>query len=715
MRVFVVGTIRRPRLALCALLSGLFLVAASPAGAADIMVTSGSLDMRPDAGPIVLEGDRGFRLQGGIAAIGGLFDPLFMCNYLIGSCSPGDTIQLRGEWSSGDAPGVFTLDGITYGSGNMAATRLVFGGSFVLPPFPAAAVTTVVTAPFIFDGALSYVPLGQVGAQERLFGGGVATISMVPDPVIIGRWKMTEILYVFADRLPAPWRATDVGVTGTSGRAEHSNGSYIVHGDGGDIWGTADSFHFVYQPISNSGAVEARVVVQERTHQFAKAGVMLRSSIDPSSPSVVLDVKPDGGIEFMVRYARGEPTIFVAGAAAVASGVILQLARSAANTITASYSTDGLGWSEIGSVTVPFELELLAGLAVTSHDATTLNNALFDRVTVSATKPSLNLLDEGDFEGYDPPVLGPPGWISDDGFRQTAAKSETHQPRSGQKNGACWTPEFLDCGMFQEVIAPETAQYQLRFYASADRPGGLVGANVNGMTAATAAVGPAPFGEYAPYVMTFTARAGDVVRVWMYSPAVPGYVVIDDVSLTQAEVGSHSITSGTWTIFWAPPPEGAFSLSGESFSIDGTYASGEVQALSMCGSGHRCVPGQAVGLDASFYNETPVEFDSYSHGTATVFGVSYPFVEFAGSVKLDGSFVILPEPVVVEFPELVTVSGPFVLSGTMKGYNVRGVRPTLMFELPLTGHGTATLKLLAEPATEGHLQLLFHALTYAFE
>jgi hypothetical protein len=32
--------------------------------------------------------------------------------------------------------------------------------------------------------------------------------------------------------------------------------------------------------------------------------------------------------------------------------------------------------------------------------------------------------------------------------------------------------------------------------------------------------------------MTFTANAGELIRVWMYPPATPGYVVIDDVSLT---------------------------------------------------------------------------------------------------------------------------------------------------------------------------------------
>jgi hypothetical protein len=122
--------------------------------------------------------------------------------------------------------------------------------------------------------------------------------------------------------------------------------------------------------------------------------------------------------------------------------------------------------------------------------------------------------------------------MSDHAFRQVPAKSEAHQPRSGAKNGACWTPEYLDCGIYQEVVAPAAGTYAFVVYASADRAGGLVGANVNGVTAASSDVAPRNFGDYARYEMTFTANAGDVIRVWMYSPATPGYVVIDDAALT---------------------------------------------------------------------------------------------------------------------------------------------------------------------------------------
>jgi hypothetical protein len=65
-----------------------------------------------------------------------------------------------------------------------------------------------------------------------------------------------------------------------------------------------------------------------------------------------------------------------------------------------------------------------------------------------------------------------------------------------------------------------------------DRTGGFVGADVNGRKVAGNPVSARRFGNYAQYVMTFQTSAGDTIRVWMYSPTTPGYVVIDDVSLT---------------------------------------------------------------------------------------------------------------------------------------------------------------------------------------
>jgi hypothetical protein len=88
--------------------------------------------------------------------------------------------------------------------------------------------------------------------------------------------------------------------------------------------------------------------------------------------------------------------------------------------------------------------------------------------------------------------------------------------------------------MYQEVTAPAPGEYTFTIYANANRAGGLVGVNVNGVTVATAKVIARGFGNYgAPYTMVFSASPGDTIRAWMYSPPSPGYVVIDDATLTR--------------------------------------------------------------------------------------------------------------------------------------------------------------------------------------
>src|SRR4029077_5861855 len=50
--------------------------------------------------------------------------------------------------------------------------------------------------------------------------------------------------------LPSIWSDGDIGSTGLAGSAGYANGVFTVTGAGAQIYGTADAFHFVYQPLS---------------------------------------------------------------------------------------------------------------------------------------------------------------------------------------------------------------------------------------------------------------------------------------------------------------------------------------------------------------------------------------------------------------------------------------------------------------------------------
>ena len=90
--------------------------------------------------------------------------------------------------------------------------------------------------------------------------------------------------------------------------------------------------------------------------------------------------------------------------------------------------------------------------------------------------------------------------------------------------------------MFQDVTIPKTGNYQFEVYIAADHSGGIVGVNVNGPETGGSVMTSISVGDYRLYSIEFSARAGDVVSVWVYAPAAAGAIVVDDSSLTRSAI-----------------------------------------------------------------------------------------------------------------------------------------------------------------------------------
>jgi hypothetical protein len=166
----------------------------------------------------------------------------------------------------------------------------------------------------------------------------------------------------------------DIGDVGAPGFASTSDTNLFVGGSGSDIWGTTDSFNYFYANLINDGRVYAQISRLDDTNPFAKAGLMIRASTDPSAAHVILDVKPNGGIELMTRPSQGAATAFVAGTTR-SFPVQLQLERSG-STVTA-WVVDGTQMTKLGELSVDLPSDALIGLAVTSHERGTLATGLF--------------------------------------------------------------------------------------------------------------------------------------------------------------------------------------------------------------------------------------------------------------------------------------------------------------------------------------------------
>src|SRR5262249_27768329 len=94
----------------------------------------------------------------------------------------------------------------------------------------------------------------------------------------------------------------DIGNVGQPGSAtfDPGTGTYTVKASGNDIWDVADGFQFVYKTLTGNGSITARVTGTQFTDFFAKAGVMIRATLDANSPNALMLLFPQGhdNVEF---------------------------------------------------------------------------------------------------------------------------------------------------------------------------------------------------------------------------------------------------------------------------------------------------------------------------------------------------------------------------------------------------------------------------------
>lgn len=191
--------------------------------------------------------------------------------------------------------------------------------------------------------------------------------------------------------LPSPWISTDLGAVTPAGEATHASGTFTIKGSGTDIWETSDQFQFVNQSITGDGEIIAKVNSLTNTNTYAKAGVMFRETLTPTSKHAMTDITAAAGVEFLTRNAVSGVT--AADVAAGTSPKWLRVVRSG-NVFTSYTSDNGTTWTQLGTPkTIAMANTIYVGLAVTSHANGTLATGAFSDVTVRniTANPTVNL------------------------------------------------------------------------------------------------------------------------------------------------------------------------------------------------------------------------------------------------------------------------------------------------------------------------------------
>ena len=180
---------------------------------------------------------------------------------------------------------------------------------------------------------------------------------------------------------------TDVGVTPVAGSAafDAAAGEYKITGGGANIWATSDAFQYVWKRAPGDVSISADVRFEgEGKVAHRKAVLMIRQSLDAGSAYADAAAHGDGLTSLQYRGAAGGTTLEVRAK----QGHLMRLRIERKNDQFTMYAGNpGEELTAVGPVAVPMQGPVYIGLGVCSHDADTLETAVFSNVKIEAAAP----------------------------------------------------------------------------------------------------------------------------------------------------------------------------------------------------------------------------------------------------------------------------------------------------------------------------------------
>ncbi|MHC4204018.1 MAG: hypothetical protein ACYSTT_05160 [Planctomycetota bacterium] len=161
-------------------------------------------------------------------------------------------------------------------------------------------------------------------------------------------------------------------------------GTYTMTGSGADIWNQSDEFHFAYKTLSGTGSIVARVESIDNTNSWAKAGVMIRETLNADSKHAMMVVSAASGISFQRRVETGGDSTSDDDSGGLTAPYWVKIERDLAGNFSAYSSANGSSWQKLG-VSEPIQMgtNVYIGLAVTSHDTALTCQSVFNNVATA--------------------------------------------------------------------------------------------------------------------------------------------------------------------------------------------------------------------------------------------------------------------------------------------------------------------------------------------
>jgi hypothetical protein len=169
-------------------------------------------------------------------------------------------------------------------------------------------------------------------------------------------------------------------------------GTYTITASGADIWNLADQFHYGFKMLTGVGSIEAQVLSVDNTDPWAKAGVMIRETLDAGSKFAAVYITPGNGCRFQARMDTGiaatsDTAVVTTQQTAIKAPYWVKLERDVAGNFRGHYSANGTTWTAMSwnPQNITMSSNVYVGLALTSHNNAATCTAKFSNVRTTGT------------------------------------------------------------------------------------------------------------------------------------------------------------------------------------------------------------------------------------------------------------------------------------------------------------------------------------------
>jgi hypothetical protein len=235
--------------------------------------------------------------------------------------------------------------------------------------------------------------------EETIVHGGNQSMPIAYDNDKQGYSKYSEVELTLTDQ--RDWTAEGVAELSIWFRGRPASvgsfvevpaGTYTMTAAGADIWNAADEFHYAFKTLAGVGTIQAQVLSIDNTDGWAKAGVMIRETLDPGSKFAAVYITPSNGCRFQARMdvnidATSDTSVVTTEQTAITAPYWVKIERDLAGNFRGYYSANGTTWTSMSwnPQNISMSSDVYVGLALTSHNNAATCEAVFSNVTITGT------------------------------------------------------------------------------------------------------------------------------------------------------------------------------------------------------------------------------------------------------------------------------------------------------------------------------------------